>query len=134
MSLRRASYFAATMAGIAASIYFLIALRVITVLEHAPKDQAVFGAMAGSGYAIGVVLLLASERRVVWVLGALLQVFVIAMYFSVSPDRTPHYEVWGILLRIPQSLILITLVYLSIWGKSSDKQARLARAKRMGEG
>lgn len=69
MSQRGASYFAAGMAGIAASIYFLIALRVIAVLEDAPKDQTVFGTIAGLGFAFGVVLLLVSKRRVVWVLG-----------------------------------------------------------------
>jgi uncharacterized membrane protein len=114
MSQRVIRYFGAAMAAVAAGMYFLIAGRVVTVLDDAPRDQTIFGLIAGFGFALGVVLLLVSQRRVVWILGAALQVFVIAMYFNVAPNRTPHYEEFGLLLRIPQLLILLSLAYLAL--------------------
>lgn len=114
MNPTRVRYFAAAMAAVAAAMYFLIALRLVTVLDDAAADQTIFGAIAAAGYLLGAVLLMVWPRRLVYILGALLQVFVIAMYFNVASDRTPHYEVWGLLLRIPEVLILASLVYLSV--------------------
>jgi hypothetical protein len=63
---------------------------------------------------LGTLLLLAFDRRVLWILGAILQVFVIYTYFNLASQRTPAYEVWGILIRIAQLMILIALVYLEV--------------------
>jgi hypothetical protein len=35
-------------------------------------------------------------------------------YFNLAAQRTPAYEVWGILIRIAQLMILIALVYLEV--------------------
>jgi hypothetical protein len=56
--------------------------------------------------------LLVYDRRTLWILGAILQVFVIFTYFDLASQRTPAFEAWGILLRIAQAIILIALVYL----------------------
>jgi hypothetical protein len=70
----------------------------------------VFGLIAGCGFTVLAVSLLVIKRRFVWILGALLQVMAIAMYFKVGPSRTPHYEAWGLGLRAPQALILASWV------------------------
>ena len=109
---RPIAYVAAFLSVLTAIIYFLIGFNVVSVLDTA-TDQ-VFGFPAGLAYALGAVLLIAVNRRVVWILGAALQVFVIYMYFNVAPQRSPDYEIWGIVLRVIQMVILVTLTYLSL--------------------
>lgn len=105
-------YFAAVMAGVAAIIYLLIGFHIVTVLE-APADQTWTIAPA-IAYALGAYLLVAYDRRLLWILGAVLQVFVIFTYLNYAPQRTPAFEVWGIVIRIAQLLILVALVYLEV--------------------
>jgi len=114
MTADKLRYFAAAMAAVAAIIYFLIGAGVLQVVDEGGDGMLTFGLVAGLGFALGVILLLAWKRRFIWILGALLQLFVIAMYFAVGPDRTPHYEMWGLMLRVPQVLILGSLAYLSL--------------------
>jgi hypothetical protein len=104
-------YFAAFVSALTAVMYFLIGFHVVSVLD-ANADQT-FGIFAGVAYAFGALLLLAFDRRVVWTLGAILQVFVIFTYFNLASQRTPEFEVWGILIRIAQLLILVALLYLA---------------------
>ena len=111
-SHRNIRYAAAVLSGVTAVIYFLIGLRAIIVLDaNADQTWALFAAAA---YALGTVLLLAVDRRWVWILGVILQIFVISTYFNLASQRTPAFEVWGILLRVVQLMILITLAYLGV--------------------
>ena len=105
-------YVAAALSAVTAIIYLLIGLQVLIVLDT-PSDQ-IFGYFASAAYALGVFLLLAYDRRLFVILGALFQVFVIFQYFNLASQRTPDYEVWGIVLRVAQALILIALVYLEV--------------------
>jgi hypothetical protein len=101
---------AAGLAALTAFVYLLIGLQVLIVLDT-PSDQ-IFGFFACAGYALGAFLLLRHDRRSVIWLGALFQVFVIYQYFNLSTRRAPAFEIWGLLLRIPQAMILVALVYL----------------------
>lgn len=119
---RRLRYFTALMAALTALIYFMIGFNVVSVLDTttlAETDQT-FGLYAGVAYALGAVLLVAFEGRLLWILGALLQVFVIYTYFALAPMRGPTYEVWGIMLRVAQVLTFITLTYLSLHGQPTQ--------------
>lgn len=118
-------YSAAVMAAAAAVIYFMIGFNVVSVIET-PSDQ-VFGIPAGVAYALGAVLLVVMNRRIVWILGALLQVFVISTYFQYASQRTPAYEIWGIVLRVVQALILIALAYLAIRQPAAQPAGTLQR-------
>jgi hypothetical protein len=104
-------YFAAAMSGLTTIIYLMIGFNVVSVLDT-PTDQ-IFGFFAATAYALGVVLLLAFDRRLVWTLGAIFQVFVIFTYFNLAPQRSPAYELWGILLRVIQVALFFALVYLA---------------------
>jgi hypothetical protein len=107
---------AAALSGATAVVYFMIGFGVVQVVDAAPADAPDlfgFGLSAGLAFALGAILLLAFDRRVLWVLGALFQVGVIAMYVVVSAERTPPFEVWGILIRVAQVFILGSLVYLA---------------------
>jgi hypothetical protein len=101
-----------------AAIYFLIGLGVLDVGGSA-SDRAflwVFGALAGGAFLLGAVLLVAVDRRWVWVVGLTFQVFVVWAYLDVSETRTPPFETWGITLRIIQVPLIAALGYLSIRG------------------
>jgi hypothetical protein len=116
---RQVRYLAAIAAGAMASIYFLIGLGVLQVVDpgsaaDAGTDMFVFGALAGAAFLLGAVLLLAFDRRALWIVGAIFQVLVFVMYVVVSQQRTPAFEVWGIALRIVQVPLFAALVYLAL--------------------
>lgn len=117
------------LAGLTALLYVLIATSAVSVIDagavaDARHDQMAFATPAAIAYALGALLLLIPrlDRRLLWVLGALLQVGVIAMYFSVAPDREPSFEPWGIAIRVVQMLLLVALVVLA-----SDEPERAHR-------
>ena len=119
MGRRQVRYLAAIAAGAMAAIYFLIGLGVLEVVDPASAadtgtDMLGFGASAGAMFLLGAVLLLALDRRFLWVGGAVLQVLVFAMYLVVSQQRTPAFEIWGITLRIIQVPLFAALVYLAL--------------------
>lgn len=107
---RSIRYFAALVSAFTAGVYFLIGFNIVSVLDMS-ADQS-FGLAAGVAYALGAVLLLIFDRRIVWILGTILQVFVIYTYFNFAPQRIPVFEIWGILLRVAQVLIFLALVFL----------------------
>jgi peptidoglycan/LPS O-acetylase OafA/YrhL len=111
---RRVRLAAAALSASCALIYFLIGLGVVYTTQTSDERTglAVFGALAGLAYALGAVLLVSLDRRAAWIFGAAFQVFVIAAYFRVAENRDPPFEVWGILLKVLQVVILGALVYL----------------------
>ncbi|MFN8527382.1 MAG: hypothetical protein U0670_02080 [Anaerolineae bacterium] len=116
---RKAIRYAAVMlAALTALVYLLIGAQVLTVLDT-PANQY-FGFFAAAAYGLGAVLLFAVDRRPIWTLGALFQIFVITMYFNVAGQRSPAFEFWGVALRVPQLLLLIALAYLAIRPRTSQ--------------
>jgi hypothetical protein len=114
---RSVRYMAAGIAAAVAIVYTLIGVSAISVVDVAPGDEAsmlAFGLPAAAAFAIGAALLMLTDRRLLWVLGAVLQVLVISMYFAVAPTRVPNFEMWGILIRIAQVTLLTALVYLAV--------------------
>jgi hypothetical protein len=113
---RTIRFVAAGLAATIALIYFLIGVGVLTVVTPVDGDQSmlVFGASAGTAFLLGAALLFAFDRRVLWILGAAVQLFVVWGYFAVAPDRAPSFEAWGISLRILQIPLLAALVYLAL--------------------
>lgn len=123
-------YVAAAASAATALLYFGIGAGVLKVTDETAADAPSlfeFGAMAGAAFAVGVVLLLALDHRGLWLLGALLQVGVLVMYVVVSPQRTPPFEVWGLLIKACQVVILAALAYLVIRAPAT----RRARAWRL---
>ncbi len=105
----------AAVASVMALIYFGIGLGVLD-LGGSGSDRTfllAFGAMAGGAFLLGAILLVRSDRRWVWILGVVFQVFVYWAYIDVSKQRTPPFEVWGVTLRIIQVPLLGALVYLA---------------------
>ncbi len=112
---RTIRYVAAAASAVTAILYFAIGIGVLKVVDGVSADAPsllAFGAPAGAAFVLGAVLLVALDRRILWVLGAVLQVLVIVVYIAVSAQRTPPFETWGILIKVLQAAILAALVYL----------------------
>ena len=104
----------AGLATAAAVVYLLIGFEVLQVVEVGPSDPSLlwFGLPAAAAFLFGAVVILASDRMLLWVAGAFFQVFAIFAYVGVAEGRTPSFEFWGIALRVVQGLILVSLVVL----------------------
>jgi len=125
-------YVAAALAATMALIYFSIGAGVLNVVTPVDGDSSMlgFGAAAGAAFLLGAALLVAFDRRVLWILGAILQVFVVWGYFAVAPDRTPSFEAWGIALRVIQLPLFAALLYLAVRSASSQgARGRLSRER-----
>ncbi|MFP3913233.1 MAG: hypothetical protein ACLFWM_00025 [Actinomycetota bacterium] len=110
--LRPAISVAAGLSAVTAFLYLLIGARAVTVLDT-PEDQTAFGLIAAAAFLAGSAVLLVVRRRWVWILGTLGVVFVIFTYFNLAPERSPQFELWGILIRVLQAGLLVTLAYLA---------------------
>jgi hypothetical protein len=125
--LRALRVVTAGLATAAAVVYLLIGFEVLQVVEVGPSDPSLlwFGLPAAAAFLFGAVVILVSERMLLWALGAFFQVFAIFAYVGVAEDRTPSYEFWGIALRVIQTLILLALVVLI---SRYPQSARIRRA------
>lgn len=114
---RMIRYTAAAASIVTALLYFGIGAGLVVVVTETRADgpgMFEFGASAGAAFVIGALLLLTLDLRILWVLGALLQVGVIVMYVAVGPQRTPPFELWGLLIKALQVVILGALLYLIV--------------------
>jgi hypothetical protein len=114
---RQVRIFAAAMAATIAVLYMLIGFSLVRVVKLAagePSPQLFFGLPAALAFVFGAALLLATDHRWLWILGALLQVLVMFTYFSVAPQRVPSFETWGVLIRVVQVPLLVALGYLAV--------------------
>jgi peptidoglycan/LPS O-acetylase OafA/YrhL len=114
---RLVRYAAAAISIAAALLYFGIGAGVLRIVDQATPDTPdlfAFGALAGVAFVFGAVLLVTLDHRGLWLLGAIFQIGVIVMYVAVSPQRTPPFEQWGILIKVLQAVLLVALVYLAI--------------------
>lgn len=108
-------YFAAAVSAVVAVVYFFIAIGVIKVVYAAPESSDWFiPGSAAAAFAVVAALLIARRSRFIAALGVFISVFAIAGYFTVSPQRTPSYETWGILIKLAQGILVITLGYLAL--------------------
>jgi hypothetical protein len=107
---------AAAASALMAAIYFLIGLGVLGIggsTSGEMVDLTMFGFSAGTAFLVLAGLLALTDRRWLWILAAILQVWVYVIYFGVAGSREPPFEIWGITLRVIQIVLLAGLIYLS---------------------
>jgi len=106
---------AAGVSAVIAVLYFLIALGVLTVVTTAPKaGDWVIPAAAGVAFAILAVFLVESRTRTAPIVGIALALFTILGYFAVAPNRTPSFELWGIVIKVAQGTLAIALAFVAM--------------------
>ena len=123
LTRRHVRYLAAASAATMAAIYFLIGLGVLDIGGSSTGEQVdlgMFGASAGSAFLMIAVLALATDRRWIWAVAAIFQVFVFATYVGTSAIREPPFELWGLTLRLLQLALFGALVYLSVKAPSAS--------------
>ena len=112
----RVRYGAALASAAMAGIYYLIGLQVLDIggaSTGESVDLAMFGAGAGKIFLLLAFALALTDRRPVWLLALLFQVFVYVIYVATSGVREPPFEIWGITLRVLQLPVVLALIYLS---------------------
>ncbi len=106
--LRLIRYLGAVLSVATGILYLLIGLGVL--LGGGDNRGRILLGAAGLFFILAACLPLWNRRSVYW-LGAALQVVCLAGYFVIAPSRTPHFEKWGIVIKILQVALLGVLVY-----------------------
>lgn len=122
-------YVAAAASATMAVIYFLIGLGVLGIggaKTGESVDLGVFGGGAGTAFLVLSALLATTDRRWIWALAAIFQVFVYVVYVATSGVREPAFETWGITLRLVQLPLLLGLIYLTLKAPVSTAPRRMA--------
>jgi hypothetical protein len=121
---------AGTAATFMALIYFAIGLGIAqigTATSGESVDLGVFGFGAGTAFLVVALLLAYTDRRWIWILATIFQLFVYVIYFGTAGVREPPFEIWGLALRAIQAPLLVALIYLSIKTPETHLPRRLAR-------
>jgi len=114
-----------TLALLAALVYFLMGAGVLQPgdlqADDAPAGIAYF---AGACYVIGGLLILA-RKRWLWVIGAVINGLVIAMFIAASAARPAVlFSVPGLATKSAQILLEIGLIYLIAPYKQEGREAK----------
>ena len=114
MNTRTARILAVAAAAISSLLYFLIGFEVLVVGESktGTNDILGFGLVTGTTFAVIAILSALVQRR--WLLGAIasLDALVIVGYFAFAGVREPAFEIWGLLVKAAQLVLLAGLSYL----------------------
>ena len=120
--MRRIELFAAGVAAATAILYLLIGFEVLYIGEPADGsagDILGFGLSSAVAFAVIAALLLAVRRRWAWIVVALFSAMTVAIYFAVAAVRDPPYEIWGLLVKALQVVLLGTVAYLIVRGRAA---------------
>ena len=123
VSRRSVRNFAAAVSAVTALLYALIGVGLLTVVAPGTSDEGdmqAFGLPAAGAFLIGALLLILFDNRVLWLLGAILQVIVLVGYVAMAGIRTPQFEVWGILIKATQLVLLGALAFLVLRAPEED--------------
>jgi hypothetical protein len=117
---------AAASTAVMAVIYLLIGARIVEVIDPA-DDQPMFGFAAAGFFAALTVAVALIRRPVVWLSALAIHLFVVFVYFDLAPERVPHYETWGLALRLLQLPAIAALGWLSVARRDRRKRSNGAR-------
>jgi hypothetical protein len=113
----------------AGAIYVLIGFGVVSV-GTTPDGEAPgmleFGLMSAAMSCAVAALVWRFRSRALWIAVAALQVLVIVFYVAVglSGMRTPPFELWGILIKACQAVVLVALGAALLRGDASAAARR----------
>ena len=108
----------------AAVLYVLIGVGLLSIGTAASgeaPDLLSFGLTMGVTFAVVTALLLRFRSRRLWVAIAVLQLVVIVGYFAMANIRTPPVEVWGLLIKACQAIVLVAAGMLALRGRESGR-------------
>jgi hypothetical protein len=111
----RGTWLAVVLALVAAVAYVLIAVKMLDVGDlELKQDGVVIMYVAAGGYLLGGLLILL-RRRWVWILGALINLFVMLFFFNMYQARPAVItSAGGLTTKAAELLLEATLIYLII--------------------
>jgi hypothetical protein len=118
-----ARYVAIAASLVAAALYVLIGFQVVSIGQAASggtPDLLGFGLAAGAFFGALAVLMAFTQGRLIWIPIGLADVAVIVAYFAMANLREPQFEMWGLLVKAAQVVMLGALVYLVYTGRTGD--------------
>jgi len=113
------------LALISALFYFLLGAGVLTPGDlPAEEAPAAIPIIAGLGYAIGGLLILA-RKRWLWVVGAVINALAIAFFFAAHAGRPAVlFSTAGVATKVAQILLEVVLIALIVTtGRHTDEEA-----------
>ena len=117
----RMMWLAVALALITALAYVLIALGILGVGDlQVAKDGGAIVYVAAGCYLLGGLLILL-RKRWLWILGIIINSLVVLFFFNLYKDRPAVlFSPGGLISKIPQLLLELTLIYLIIadWSRS----------------
>jgi hypothetical protein len=114
----------AALAAAAAGIYLLIGLEVLYIgepVDGATNDILGFGLASGAAYLAVAAIALFVRRRWALIGAAAFVAMTIVVYVAAAGVRDPSFEIWGLLTKALQVVILGGLVGLVLRGRSGER-------------
>ena len=105
---------------VAGAVYLLIGLGVLFVGEstqEGPNDLFSFGAMMSAISLVGAVVVWRFYGRLAWATVAVFQVIPLIGYVAFASLREPPFELWGMLIKAAQAVVLVAMAYLLVRGE-----------------
>ena len=127
---RRARWVAVLAAAATAALYGLIGLGVLPIgvpADGSPPDLVGFGLGLGGIFALVAVSVALVRHRAVLAVAAALQVLVIVGYFALASVREPQFEVWGLVVKGCQAVLLVAVGYMLLAGRRTGLRGIGAR-------
>jgi hypothetical protein len=111
-----ARWVATAAAALSAVLYFLIGNEVLKIGEatSGEADLLAFGVSAGTAFVVVALVVWFARRR--WILGvvAIFDALVLGAYFAFAGLREPPFELWGLLIKVCQAVLLTATLYLIV--------------------
>ena len=105
---------------VAGAIYLLIGLGVLFIGEstqEGPTDLFSFGAMMAAISLVGAVVVWRFHGRLAWATVAVFQVIPLVGYVAFASLREPPFELWGLLIKVAQAVVLGAMAYVLVRGE-----------------
>jgi hypothetical protein len=105
-----------------AAVYVLIGIGVLSIGESTQQtttDLLGFGALMGAIYGLTAVAIWLVRSRVAMALIALFQLVPLIGYVAFASLREPPFELWGVLIKVCQIVVLVAASTLAIRASSS---------------
>lgn len=104
---------------VAGAAYLLIGFGVLFVGESTQEgtnDLSSFGAMMAALSVVGAVVVWRFHGRLAWATVAVFQVIPLVGYVAFAGLREPPFELWGLLIKVAQAVVLAAMAYLLVRG------------------
>lgn len=102
---------------VTAALYMLIGFQVVSIGQSSQggtPDLLGFGLTLGGAFVAAALLLALVQRRIAWIAVGVIDLVAIVGYFAMANLREPSFEIWGLLTKAAQLVLLGALVYLAV--------------------